>query len=232
MIRNRVDELVKRRPDDHVFLAGWGISSLLNMQAIQKVQGVTGVLNFAFPLRSYFGFRGVSNIYLLFECCWSFQSVDDTICVSYCPSLFVIGELATNASVRDFQAIRENMICESGLVVVGGADNNLYVSPLVLSIERVSQHCVDRIILVRNTVSKNDTDNITFQDHVIDFMRQLMQEGGLSAKERRRYLAPVKFPNAFDVDLNTLKGRASGFVPKLRQPKEQKKPKDSKYALS
>jgi hypothetical protein len=62
LIRERVQELVKRRPDDHVFLAGWGISCLLNMQAIQKVQGVTGVLNFAFPLRSYLGFRGVSQL--------------------------------------------------------------------------------------------------------------------------------------------------------------------------
>lgn len=51
-------------------------------------------------------------------------------------------------------------------------------------------------------------------------MRMLINEGGMSAKERRQYLKPVKFHNAFDVDLNTLKGRASGFVPKSRQPKE------------
>jgi hypothetical protein len=92
---------------------------------------------------------------------------------------------------------------------VGGADSNLYVSPLFLSIERVSQHCVDRIIL----------------EHVLGFMKLLISEGGMSAKERRQYLKPVKFPSVFDVDLNTLKGRASGFVPKLRQPKEPKKPK-------
>lgn len=60
LIRERVQELVKRRPDDHVFLAGWGLSALLNVQAIQKVCGVTGILNFAFPLKSYLGFRGVS----------------------------------------------------------------------------------------------------------------------------------------------------------------------------
>lgn len=57
-------------------------------------------------------------------------------------------------------------------------------------------------------------------------MRQLINEGGMSAKERRQYLKPVQFPNAFDVDLNTLKGRASGFVPKLRQPKEPAKKKE------
>ncbi|KAI6174691.1 hypothetical protein M3Y97_01018600 [Aphelenchoides bicaudatus] len=199
VIRDRVSELVRRRPDDHVFLAGWGISSLLNMQAIQRVPGVTGVLNFAFPLRSYFGFRG---------------SVDDTICVSYCPSLFVVGDSAANVSVRELQNMRENMICESGLVLVGGADSNLYVSPLVLSVERVSQHCVDRIIL----------------EHATDFMKQLINEGGMSAKERRQYLKPVKLPNSFDVDLNTLKGRASGFVPKLKQNKDAPPKKKEKLS--
>lgn len=55
---------------------------------------------------------------------------------------------------------------------------------------------------------------------MIDFMRQLINEGGMSAKERRQYLKPVKFPSAFDVGLDTLKGRASGFVPKNKTPKE------------
>lgn len=143
LIRERVQELVRRRPDDHVFLAGWGISSLLNMQVIQRVQGVTGVLNFAFPLRSYLGFRG---------------TVDDSICVSYCPSLFVVGNSATNVNIEELQLMREYMICESGLVVVNGADNNLYVSPLILSVERISQHCVDRIIFVRrHKISTSNT---------------------------------------------------------------------------
>jgi hypothetical protein len=60
LIRERIEDLAKRRPDDHIFLAGWGISSLLNVQALQKAPGVTGILNFAFPLRSHLGFRGVS----------------------------------------------------------------------------------------------------------------------------------------------------------------------------
>lgn len=99
------------------------------------------------------------------------------------------------------------------MIVVGGADDNLYVTPLYLSIERISQHCVDRMVL----------------EHVVEFMRQVNAEGGMTAREKREYLVPIKTPNPFDVDLNTLKGRASGFVPKLRQPT---KPKDAKSALS
>ena len=115
------------------------------------------------------------------------------------------------------EAMRANMICDTGLIVVGGADDNLYVTPTYLSIERVSQHCVDRILL----------------DHVMDFMRQVIEDSGMSARERRDFLVPVKTPNLFDVDINTLKGRASGFVPKqqrkqradgeaARKPKTQK----------
>jgi hypothetical protein len=62
-------------------------------------------------------------------------------------------------------------------------------------------------------------------------MRQTISEGGMSAKERRQYLKPVKFPNSFDVDLNTLKGRASGFVPKLRQPKDAVPKKEKKWVF-
>lgn len=63
MIRNRVKDIVKRRPDDYIFLAGWGISSLLNMQALRRVAGVNGVLNFGFPMRNYNGVRGVSSVF-------------------------------------------------------------------------------------------------------------------------------------------------------------------------
>ncbi|KAI6240411.1 hypothetical protein M3Y99_00473300 [Aphelenchoides fujianensis] len=190
LVRRRVKELVKRRPDDHVFLAGWGISTLINMQALQKVAGVAGVLNFAYPMRSPLGFRG---------------TVDDSTCITYCASLFVVGDAGMNVNLQELQTMRKNMICDSGVIVVGGADDHLYVSPLFLSVERVSQHCVDRMIL----------------DHVVDFMKLVISEGGMSARAKRQHLVPVKMPNPFDVDLSTLKGRASGFVPKARPPPKQ-----------
>ncbi|KAI6174250.1 hypothetical protein M3Y98_01169800 [Aphelenchoides besseyi] len=196
-VRQSVKELVRRRPDDFVFLAGWGISTLINMHALQKVAGVAGVLNFAYPLRGPLGMRG---------------TVDDATCITYCPSLFVVGDSASNVNLKDLQAMRKNMICDTGLVVVGGADDHLYVPPVFLSVERVSQHSVDRMIL----------------DHVVDFIKQVISEGGMSAREKRQYLVPIKLPNPFDVDLNTLKGRASGMVQKFRQPAKPTNPIISK----
>ncbi|KAI6240437.1 hypothetical protein M3Y99_00476200 [Aphelenchoides fujianensis] len=176
LVRRRVKELVKRRPDDHVFLAGWGISTLINMQALQKVAGVAGVLNFAYPMRSPLGFRG---------------TVDDSTCITYCASLFVVGNAGMNVNLQELQTMRKNMICDSGVIVVGGADDHLYVSPLFLSVERVSQHCVDRMIL----------------DHVVDFMKLVISEGGMTAGKKRGHLTPVQKPSAFDAPLEVLRGR-------------------------
>ncbi|CAD5232267.1 unnamed protein product [Bursaphelenchus xylophilus] len=181
MIRQRVKEIAKRRADDHIFLAGWGTSCLLNIQAIRKISGVSGVLNFAFPMKNHIGVRG---------------TVDDNICITYCPSLFVVGENASNCDIQEMQEMRQNMICDSGLIVIGNADKNLYVSPTALSIERASQHCVDRLIL----------------EHTTDFIKQVVAEGGLSVKDKRQFLKPVKLPSQFEVDVNTLKGRASGVI--------------------
>jgi len=194
LIRETVQGMSKRRPNDHIFLAGWGISALLNMQAIQDVEGVTGVLNFAFPLRSHLGFRG---------------TIDDTICISYCPSLFIVGDAASNMSLPELEEMRENMICESGVVLIGGANNDLRVSPLLLGIERVSQYCVDKIVL----------------EHVVEFMKMVISEGGMSATERREYLTPVEFPDVFDIESTILKKRACGLI---GQPKKEKTPKASK----
>lgn len=56
--------------------------------------------------------------------------------------------MANNSSVSELLLLPDNMICETGLVVVGGADNELRVSSLTLSVERLTQKCVDRAIMV------------------------------------------------------------------------------------
>uniref|UniRef100_A0A915MVZ1 Uncharacterized protein n=1 Tax=Meloidogyne javanica TaxID=6303 RepID=A0A915MVZ1_MELJA len=62
LIRKKVREIVKRRPNDHIFLAGWGTTCWLNHKVISKVSGVSGLLNFAFPTESACGSRG-SNLH-------------------------------------------------------------------------------------------------------------------------------------------------------------------------
>lgn len=56
-------------------------------------------------------------------------------------------------------------------------------------------------------------------------MRQIIDEGGLSAHERREHLKPVELPSPFDVDVTILKGRASGFMPRAGGQSETRKRK-------
>lgn len=60
-----------------------------------EVPGVSGMLNFAFPVLSAAGPRG---------------EVDDDICLTYCPSLFVVGEYAADVELEVMQNMRRNMI--------------------------------------------------------------------------------------------------------------------------
>ncbi|KAI6184770.1 hypothetical protein M3Y97_00632000 [Aphelenchoides bicaudatus] len=193
-IRDCVESMARRRPNDNIFLAGWGLSSLLNIQAVQKVRGVTALLNFATPMRSHhdLGFRG---------------SVDDTMCVSYCPSLFVAGTMATNTNIQELLQLKESMICDVHVIPVKDADNNLCVSPLSLNCDRMTQKNVERKVL----------------DQIKEFIQQVISEGGLTAKQRRKFLVPVRLPDLNDINLELLKNRAVGAMNARGKGKRKKK---------
>lgn len=154
--------------------------------------------------------------------------MDDDICLTYCPSLYVVGEHASDVNFSAMQRLRKNMICElspfaslvikiacnvfsgeTGLVIVGGADRNLYVSPRVLTTERVSQRCVERSVLVSHRVPEPSVQ-CAFKGHVIDFIHKVTQESGMSAAELRKLLRPVTMPNVYEVDPNMLKAKSGG----------------------
>ncbi|KAI1705778.1 protein sumv-2 [Ditylenchus destructor] len=188
LIQRRVREIVKRRPHDHIFLAGWGTSCLLNHKVVTEVPGVSGMLNFAFPVLSAAGPRG---------------EVDDDICLTYCPSLFVVGEYAADVELEAMQNMRRNMIVDNGLIVVGGANHNLLVSHHKLNIERVSQKCVERTIV----------------EHAMEFMKQVMNDLG-PARECREMLRPVTLPNIYEVDVAAMRCKPNPAAPGTSRPKK------------
>uniref|UniRef100_A0A915D1Y6 Uncharacterized protein n=1 Tax=Ditylenchus dipsaci TaxID=166011 RepID=A0A915D1Y6_9BILA len=190
IIQKRVREIVKRRPNDHIFLAGWGTSCLLNHKVVSLVPGVSGLLNFAFPVDSATGPRG---------------DVEDEICLTYCPSLFVVGENAADVNFEALQNMRKNIIVDSGLIVVGAANHNLFVSQLRLNIERISQKCVERTIV----------------EHTVDFMKQVMSDlGPQSSKECREMLKPVTLQNIYDVDITALRCRPNPPIAGVPRPRK------------
>ncbi|KAI1713742.1 protein sumv-2 [Ditylenchus destructor] len=135
--------IIDSRPNDYIFLAGWRTSCLLNHYVLSHLERITGVLDFAFPLQTVYGPRG---------------DVEDDICVTPYPTLFVIGEDACDTDVNSMADLRTNMICETGLIVVGSADHNLLVAGPRLSIERITQKCVDWSVMC----------------HVSDFIRKVI----------------------------------------------------------
>lgn len=112
-------------------------TKLLNInlifKAISSIAGVSGLLNFAFPTETASGARG---------------DVEDLINLTYCPTLFVVGQNASDFCFDSMNYLRKIIKVDTGLVVVGGANHNLFVSALRLNLERVSQKLVDRKIVV------------------------------------------------------------------------------------
>ncbi|KAI1693836.1 protein sumv-2 [Ditylenchus destructor] len=131
------------RPNDYIFLVGWRTSCLLNHYVLSHLEGITGVLDFAFPLQTVYGPRG---------------DVEDDICMTPCSTLFVIGEDACDTDAISMADLRTNMLYDTGLIVVGSADQNLLVAAPRLSIERITQKCVDWSVMY----------------HVSDFIRKVV----------------------------------------------------------
>ena len=68
------------------------------------------------------------------------------------PGLFVVGERSSLCNTDDIEDIREKMSVETGLVIVGGADDKLRLTTRKKKSENVTQSMVDRSIIdqIRN----------------------------------------------------------------------------------
>lgn len=72
---------------------------------------------------------------------------DDTLMDIRCPVMFVIGQNATLVRPDDIEDLRERMMVETSLVVVGTADDHLRISTAKKISEGITQNMVDRCIL-------------------------------------------------------------------------------------
>lgn len=128
---------VKRANDRPVILVGWGVGAAINCQ-VAAMEPVAGCVCLGFPMFTLDGSRG---------------DADDPILELRCPVLFVVGELATQCRPDDVEDMRERMRAESGMVLVGGADDHLRVSKHKKNMERVTQSMVDRCIMVSSSIT-------------------------------------------------------------------------------
>ncbi|XP_067144031.1 KAT8 regulatory NSL complex subunit 3 isoform X3 [Centruroides vittatus] len=130
-VRTKILELKSHFPNRPIVLIGWTIGALIACH-VALVESVTAVVCLGFPLTGINGPRG---------------DLDDPLLDSTTPSLFVIGQNSNMCMIDDIEDFREHMRAESGLVVVGGADDALRISQIKKKLEGITQVMVDRCLL-------------------------------------------------------------------------------------
>lgn len=98
---------------------------------------MTAVVCLGFPHTGISGSRG---------------DVDDTILDNKTPMMFVIGQFSNSCTLDQIESLREKMVAENTLLMVGGADDHLRMSRAKKKREGITQSMVDRCIQVRNGV--------------------------------------------------------------------------------
>lgn len=150
----------------------------------------------------------------------NFQDLDDPLLETSIPTLFVIGQNSTMATLDDIEDFRERIIkTETGLVVVGGANNNLLVSSSKKKFQGITQMIVDRCIadeiyeFVSNVLSPSSHDN---------------HASGTSSVNRSGYSTPVLNRNFFGGSAKQKRKR----ITNKDKPKDSQKPKRAKIPKS
>uniref|UniRef100_A0A914PGN8 Uncharacterized protein n=1 Tax=Panagrolaimus davidi TaxID=227884 RepID=A0A914PGN8_9BILA len=139
MIQSYFKFIIETYPTSNLIVVNYGDPSMFFYHAIHFVERVLGVINIAFPTSSYID--EVEHVR---------GGVEDTILnMTYCPSLFVIGEKAENSEISHYDQILKHYKSEqAGLIIVGDADDALTVSSKLLLSYGITPACIKRILLV------------------------------------------------------------------------------------
>ncbi|KAI4459456.1 testis development protein prtd [Holotrichia oblita] len=129
--RGKIQEVKEEYPGRSIILAGFNSGASLALQVAQ-VEPILCVLCLGFSLLTAEGRRG---------------DPDDNLLELQCPVLFVIGQCSNTSLQEDMEDLRERMRVETGLIVVGSADDYLRVSKKKKRSECITQSVVDRCIV-------------------------------------------------------------------------------------
>ncbi|XP_054001417.1 KAT8 regulatory NSL complex subunit 3 [Hylaeus anthracinus] len=129
--RTKIQDIRSDCPGRPIILVGFNTGAALACQVAQ-MEHVTAVICLGFPFSTVEGKRGTP---------------DDTLMDIRCPVMFIIGQNATLVRPDDLEDLREKMLVETGLVVVGTADDHLRISTAKKISEGITQSMVDRCIL-------------------------------------------------------------------------------------
>ncbi|XP_056642327.1 KAT8 regulatory NSL complex subunit 3 isoform X2 [Diorhabda sublineata] len=129
--RGKIQDVREDYPGRNIILAGFNSGAALALQVAQ-VESVLCVISIGFSLLTAEGPRG---------------EPDDNILELQCPVLFIVGQCSSTSTQEDLEDLRERMRVETGLLVVGSADEYLRVSKKKKKQEGITQSIVDRCIV-------------------------------------------------------------------------------------
>ncbi|CAL4074696.1 unnamed protein product, partial [Meganyctiphanes norvegica] len=148
-VRGRILECRTQYPNSPIVLLGWGIGAVIACH-VSMLENVSANICLGFPITSASGKRG---------------EADDPLLDCRTPTLFIIGEKATNVSIDDLEEMRMRIRVETELLSSVGED--LHV--------KTSKHAKSKCLVVNFLIEHNVPDEIG------DFLSHLLSDNASSA---------------------------------------------------
>lgn len=134
-VRDKIRDTMKKKFNElrPLLLVGFNQGSLIAIHcALENPGQVAAIICLGFPLSAINGFRG---------------DLDDPLLDMNIPILFVVGQMASTATLSSLERLRESMSrSDTGLVVVGGANDKLIVSYKKKLYDGITQYHVDKSV--------------------------------------------------------------------------------------
>lgn len=134
-VRDKIRDTMKKKFNETrpLVLVGFNQGSLIAIHsALENPGQVSAIICLGFPLLAINGFRG---------------DLDDPMLDLNIPILFVVGQMASTTGIGILERLRESMTrSDTGLVVVGGANDKLVVSYRKKLYDGITQYHVDKSI--------------------------------------------------------------------------------------
>ncbi|XP_066599701.1 KAT8 regulatory NSL complex subunit 3 [Prorops nasuta] len=165
--RAKLQDVRNDCPARPIILVGFNTGAALACQVAQ-MEHVTAVICLGFPFYTVEGKRGTP---------------DDTLMDIRCPVMFVIGQNSSLVRADDLEELREKMLVETSLVVVGSADDHLRISSSKKLSEGITQSMVDRCILEE---MGDFVGSILLQPHPLPLRPTLSSYDNKNAKKEAR----------------------------------------------
>ena len=165
---SKIRDIKRGHPDRPIILIGWGIAAAINCTIAAMDQALTSTSSPAFEslrdslppssgVQSQSG--GIKACICLGFPIYTLDGIrgepDDPLLEMKTPTMFIVGENASQTRSDDLEDIRERMRAETSMLLIGGADDKLRMAKCKKKAEGITQSMVDRCIAeeIQNFIS-------------------------------------------------------------------------------